>query len=104
MKVLRVTATVYDRRVCEYVHRTTEVPVSDDVIKGIQKAMRADNGPSPIKGYGFGDTRHNERYCPDVHKTPLRDHRRFCIDASLSLVEIDDNTGEEKRCGGWKYI
>lgn len=96
MKKLRITATVYDTKVGEYVQRHAELPISDEVVHGIYDAMKGDGGPCPIRGFGFGDGSYDKRYCEEVSSTPLKDHRRFRIDPQLHIIDEDGNV-----CGGW---
>lgn len=95
MKKLRVVAKVYDTKCMEYVQRVTEIPVPDEVVKGIFESMRID-GPSPIHAFGHGDSKKKLEYL----KTPLRDQSRFILNADLRIVEVDES-GEEKEIGGW---
>ena len=101
MKVLRIVARVYDTKTHEYVQRGVELPVSEEVVKGIQDAMNAREEGSPLKPFGHGSTRHERRYCEDVSSTPLRDQRRFFIDPQLQLFDVNEETGEYTENGGW---
>ena len=51
MKKLRIIAKVYDRKTMEYVQRIAEIPVTDEVITGIQAALQSgDSCPILPKG------------------------------------------------------
>ena len=104
MKKIRVIAKVYDGKTGEYVQRISELPVADEVVKGIFDAMGQTENGCPIKSFGHGDTRYSKRYCDGVSNTPLRDQRRFMIDSILEVIETNGETGEEKCIGGWRGI
>lgn len=104
MKLLRITARVYDGKAMEYVQRINEVPITDEIAKALQDAIWNDRSNGcPIHGYGHGDTRYDKRYCEGVSSTPLRDQRRFQIDPIIQLIEVDEQKGE-KVIGGWSGI
>lgn len=97
MKKLRVVAKVFDTTKMEFVQRYAELQVSEEVIKGIQDAIDpAGSTCCPIKAGGHGDSDSS------LHmETPLRNQKRFHIDPILQLIDVDDETGEEKFVGGW---
>lgn len=102
MKVLRVVARVYDTKTREYVQRGVELPVSEEVVKGIQDAIHPEGATSsPLRTFGHGSTRYDKRYCEDVVSTPLRDQRRYLIDPQLLLFDLNEETGEYTENGGW---
>lgn len=96
MKKLRVVAKVYDTAKCEYVQRYSEIPVSDEVVKGIFEAMNSD-GPCPIVSHGHGDSTGKLENI----SSPLRDQSRFILNANLRIIDVDEETGAEKEIGGW---
>lgn len=102
MKVLRVVAKVYDAKTHEFVQRGVELPVSEEVVKGIQNAMNPEGQVgSPLRPFGHGSNRHEKRYCDEVVSTPLRDQKRFFIDPQLLLFDVNEETGEYTDNGGW---
>lgn len=97
MKKLRIIAKVYDRKAMEYVQRIAEIPVSDEVITGIQAALQSGDS-CPIHAFGHGDSPKEKLH----FSTPLRDQSRFYIDPQLLLIDIDETTGREECIGGWQ--
>lgn len=101
MKKLRVIAKVYDTKTAEYVQRYVELPVSDAAITELQNAIHPkDAHCSPLRAYGHGNSDSN---LPSL-STPLRNEKRFALDAQLMLIDVDDTTGEETCCGGFRGI
>lgn len=97
MKKLRIIAKVYDRKTMEYIQRIAEIPVTDEVITGIQAALQSEDS-CPIHAFGHGDSQTEKLQ----FSTPLRDQSRFYIDPQLRLIDIDDTTGNEECIGGWQ--
>ncbi len=97
MKKLRIIAKVYDRKTMEYVQRIAEIPVTDEVITGIQAALQSGDS-CPIHAFGHGDSQKEKLQ----FSTPLRDQSRFYIDPQLRLIDIDETTGKEECIGGWQ--
>lgn len=97
MKKLRTIAKVYDTTKMEYVQRYTEVSVSDEVVKGIQDAINPEGATCcPIRSGGHGTSGTSLSL-----NTPLRNQKRFHLDAQLQLIDVNEETGEETIIGGW---
>lgn len=98
MKKLRVLAKVYDTNSMEFVQRYAEIPVSDEIILGLQKSINPEGlSHSPIHAVGHGDS--ENALCL---KSPLRNQRRFHVDPQLILIDVDEVTGVENVIGGWQ--
>lgn len=100
MKKIRVKTVVYDRTTMEYVSRTTEREISDQLAEAIQKEFSEDH--KSITSYGHGN---ND---PEVAslRTPLHNQKRYRMDCQFAVVDTDPmkagDTDDVQYLCGWR--